>query len=137
MDKIDSTRRSANMRAIRSRDTLPEKIVRRLVRQLGIGYRLNYPLLGKPDLVFAGRKKVIFVHGCFWHQHGCRHVRSPKSNQAYWEPKLARTKERDRLAIEGLAALGWSSLVIWECDLTDEVELMARLRNFLLPSEKK
>lgn len=122
------------MRAIKSRDTLPEKAVRRLVRQFGVGYRLNYPLLGKPDLTFVGRRKVIFVHGCFWHQHGCSSVRSPKSNQSYWEPKLARTKERDRLVIEGLASLGWSSLVIWECELKDEVKLLRFLKEFLLPA---
>lgn len=135
MDKIDKERRSENMRAIRSKNTVPELIVRRLVRSLGVGYRLHYPLPGKPDLTFIGRKKVIFVHGCFWHKHECPSVRVPKSNQTYWEPKLSRTRERDAATADKLSALGWSVLTIWECELKNESDLRARLQDFLMPEK--
>ncbi|MTW05630.1 very short patch repair endonuclease [Pseudoduganella ginsengisoli] len=137
MDNIDAERRSKNMRAIKSQDTLPEVIVRRLVRQLGMRYRLKYLLPGKPDLTFVGRRKVIFVHGCFWHQHGCRLVRPPKSNQSYWLPKLERTKIRDVENIAKLNAAGWSVLVVWECELKDEATLRRRLQEFLEPSSEQ
>ena len=94
MDKISVARRSANMRAIRSTGSRPEMAVRHLVHGMGYRYRLHAKQLpGKPDLVFASRRKVIFVHGCFWHQHpkaGCRDARPPKSNLDYWQPKLER-----------------------------------------------
>jgi DNA mismatch endonuclease (patch repair protein) len=134
MDKITVARRSANMRAIKSNDTLPELAIRRIVYGLGYRYRLRYPLPGKPDLTFVGRKKVIFVHGCFWHQHGCSHVRPPKSNQSYWEPKLARTKERDLETQTKLAKLGWKALVIWECELSDIDQVTAKIDDFLFPN---
>jgi len=97
MDKLTAERRSANMRAIRSKGTKPEMRVRRLIHTLGYRYRLHRKdLPGKPDLVFPGRRCVIFVHGCFWHQHaGCREGRPPRSNSGYWTPKLSRTVERD------------------------------------------
>ncbi|WP_259397709.1 very short patch repair endonuclease, partial [Burkholderia cepacia] len=109
--------RSDNMRRIRSKDTAPEMAVRRLTHGLGYRYRLHRKdIPGKPDLVFPARRKVIFIHGCFWHQHpGCREGRPPKSNAAYWLPKLERNQQRDKAALEKLAALGWNALVIWEC----------------------
>lgn len=125
--------RSENMRRIRSKDTAPEMAVRSLAHRLGYRYRLHRKdIPGKPDLVFPGRRKVIFIHGCFWHQHpGCREGRPPKSNTAYWLPKLERNMERDKDALARLAAAGWDVLVIWECE-TKDAEILARtLTGFL------
>lgn len=135
MDRIDPERRSANMSAIRSRDTKPEMIVRRLVHSMGYRYRLHRKdLPGKPDLVFAGRRKVVFVHGCFWHQHPdqeCRDARYPRSNQAYWQPKLDGNVRRDTANRQKLKDSGWDSLVVWECEIKDRDALAARVQAFL------
>lgn len=124
--------RSANMRAIRGKGMQPEMTVRRLVHGIGYRYRLHQAgLPGKPDLVFRSRQKVIFVHGCFWHQHaGCPRKHTPKSNLDYWLPKLARNRARDARAKRALARLGWRYLVVWECQ-AGEVTLQQRLVNFL------
>lgn len=124
--------RSANMRAIRSKDMRPELAVRRLVHKLGYRFRLHRrDLPGKPDLVFSRRRKVIFVHGCFWHSHNCKAAHIPKSNLDYWVPKLERNKTRDAKHIDTLAAEGWRSLVIWECETFDEHSLTKRVKKFL------
>ena len=131
-DKITPARRSENMRRIKSKGMKPEMIVRRLVHGLGYRYRLHRRNLpGKPDLVFGPRRAVIFVHGCFWHQHDCRDGRVPSSNQDYWKPKLARNVERDAQVRRKLEALGWRLLVIWECEINDKVALSDRLIAFL------
>jgi DNA mismatch endonuclease (patch repair protein) len=105
------------MRRIKSQNTAPELAIRRLLYSLGYRYRLHGKNLpGKPDIVFWGRRKVIFVHGCFWHAHGCRKSHQPQTNQHYWSPKLLRNKERDERNSTSLAALGWQSLVVWECE---------------------
>lgn len=125
--------RSENMRRIRSQDTGPEMVVRRLVHRLGYRCRLHRKdISGKPDLVFPGRRKVIFIHGCFWHQHpGCRDGRLPKSNLAYWRPKLERNIERDKAVLAQLIASGWDVLILWECE-TENIEAMGKvLRDFL------
>lgn len=113
----------------------PEMLVRRLVHGMGYRYRLHkHRLPGRPDMVFGPRKKVIFVHGCFWHSHGdpsCPIAHKPRSNLEYWLPKLKRTKKRDRENVETLEANGWSVLEIWECELKEPDELKARLRSFL------
>ena len=123
---------SEHMRRIRSKHTKPELSIRRLVSALGYRYRLHRKNLpGSPDLVFAGRSKVIFVHGCFWHQHtGCRLAHLPKSNLEYWLPKLARNRARDTQAKRALSRLGWRYLVVWECQ-TREGALERRLLHFL------
>ena len=124
--------RSANMRAIRSKDMQPELKVRSLVHKLGYRFRLQRKdLPGKPDLVFGPRRKVIFVHGCFWHSHNCKTAHVPKSNQVYWGPKLERNKTRDGNNIEALQAEGWQALVVWECEVRDESGVRKRLRTFL------
>jgi DNA mismatch endonuclease (patch repair protein) len=124
--------RSANMRAIRSKDMQPELKVRSLAHRLGYRFRLHRKdLPGKPDLVFASRRKVVFVHGCFWHSHGCKAAHIPKSHQEYWGPKLERNKTRDAKNIEALQAAGWRSLAVWECETRDENALEKRLRKFL------
>jgi DNA mismatch endonuclease Vsr len=130
--------RSENMRRIRSKDTTPELTVRRLVHSLGYRYRLHRKdIPGKPDLVFLGRKKVIFVHGCFWHQHpGCNEGRLPKTNKDYWQPKLERNVARDSAAQEQLASLGWDVLVLWECEIK-EIERVRRVLIDFLGAQKR
>lgn len=129
--------RSENMRAIRSKDTLPEKTVRSLVHGLGYRFRLHRRNLpGKPDLVFPARLKVIFIHGCFWHSHGCKAGLIPKSNRSFWLPKLERNVERDHDLIRKLQRLGWRVLVIWECEIRDRDKLVRKLTRFLDPSKK-
>lgn len=120
------------MGRIRKMSTRPELLVRQAVRALGIGYRLNRrDLPGTPDLAFIGRRKAIFVHGCFWHQHGCGLTgRTPRTRAEYWEPKLRRNVERDREAIVRIEALGYSVLVIWECEVK-QADLPERVRAFL------
>jgi DNA mismatch endonuclease (patch repair protein) len=125
--------RSAIMRAVKGRDTTPEKAVRRLLRSFAPGYRLHRrDVPGRPDIAYLGKKRAIFVHGCFWHGHDCaRGARMPKANAAYWSAKIARNRERDRLTGERLGAAGWRTLVIWECAMKDERALAERLKDFL------
>ena len=129
----DAAVRRRTMQAIRSKDTEPERTVRRVVSQLGYRYRLHRKdLPGKPDLAFIGRRKVVFVHGCFWHGHGCaRGARTPKANNAYWVKKIARNKVRDAAHLAALSALGWQSLVVWECELKALASVSERLAKFL------
>ena len=128
-----SRRRSKTMRAVKSTDTGPELEVRRMVREMGYGYRLHQgDLPCRPDLVFRGRKKVVFVHGCFWHGHRCpRGKRVPKRNRGYWTKKVARNKERDRDCVAQLRSFGWKVLVVWECEITEGGDLRSVLRDFL------
>src|SRR5580658_666532 len=109
--------RSANMRAIRSKGMRPELAVRSMLHKLGYRFRLHRSdLPGKPDLVFPSRKKVIFVHGCFWHSHDCRKGQgAPRTNAAFWQRKRELTVERDRKTLKALAAEGWDAYVVWEC----------------------
>jgi DNA mismatch endonuclease (patch repair protein) len=121
------------MRAVKSNDTSAELEVRRIAHLLGYRYRLHRKdLPGKPDLVFPGRRKVIFVHGCFWHQHqGCNRSRKPKSNQNYWQPKLQRNGERDARVQAELADMGWDVFIVWECEVKNTDLLKERLLGFL------
>lgn len=133
-DHLTPEARSANMRAVRRRDTAPEMRVRRLLHRLGYRYRLQAgDLPGKPDIVFRGRRVAVFVHGCFWHGHECRRGRLPASRVDYWRSRIERNRNRDERALRALQALGWRSLVIWECEIRDLVALEARLRGFLGP----
>ena len=129
--------RSMQMSLVRSKDTKPELRVRRLVHGLGFRYRLHRTgLPGKPDLVFPSRRKVILVHGCFWHGHNCKLGRMPKSNLEYWRKKIATNQARDRKTLESLRELGWECLTVWECSLHDECKLAERIKQFLeLPSQ--
>lgn len=134
-DKISEERRSYNMRQIKSSDTGVEMAVRKMIHAMGYRYRLHDRRLpGSPDIVFRSRRKVIFVHGCFWHQHpdpGCLDSRIPKSNQSYWVTKLSRTQHRDLSNQTLLSEGGWEFLVIWECELKDLSTLRGRLVDFL------
>jgi DNA mismatch endonuclease (patch repair protein) len=125
--------RSRIMRAVKGQNTSPEIAVRRLVHGMGYRYRLyRKDLPGKPDLVFSSRRKVIFIHGCFWHGHDCkRGARVPKTNREYWEQKVARNKERDIAHRKRLQEMGWNVLVIWECGLKDKRLLSRQIKNFL------
>ncbi|NKN39703.1 DNA mismatch endonuclease Vsr [Agrobacterium sp. a22-2] len=121
------------MARVRPRDTKPEMIVRRVLHALGYRFRLQAKELpGRPDIVFRPRKKAIFVHGCFWHRHpGCRRTTSPKSRREFWEAKFSANQARDERVQEELKALGWSSLVIWECETRNSEALAESLKNFL------
>jgi DNA mismatch endonuclease (patch repair protein) len=132
-DVYDATTRSEVMRRVKGRDTGPEREVRRLVRSLKAGYRLNRSdLPGKPDLVFQGRSLVVFVHGCFWHGHDCaRGARTPKANRTYWTAKIDRNRARDASAANALLAAGWRVETIWECELKDSAGLARRLKAML------
>ena len=123
------------MSLVRCRDTKPEMLVRRLTHGMGYRYRLHSrDLPGAPDLVFPSRNKVIFVHGCFWHQHPdpeCKLARLPKSKLDFWAPKLETNRERDERNLDLLAELGWDVLAIWECQTKNREELQARITEFL------
>jgi len=125
--------RSENMRRIRSKDTSPELKVRSLAHRLGFRFRLHRKdLPGKPDLVFPVRKKIIFVHGCFWHKHDCPEgLRKPKSNRSYWIPKIERNQQRDTENINRLRVAGWDVLVVWECEIKAHEHLAKKLIEFL------
>jgi DNA mismatch endonuclease (patch repair protein) len=134
MDTLTAAERSERMGRVRYKDTKPELMVRRMVYSLGFRYRLHgNGLPGKPDLVFAGRRKIIFVHGCFWHRHGprCPLTRLPKSKLDFWRPKLEQNNRRDKKNSRFLRAAGWDILVIWECELRDPESVGARLKAFL------
>ena len=120
------------MASIKSRNTAPELTIRRTAHRLGYRFRLHRrDLPGTPDLVFVSRRKVIFVHGCFWHMHGCSLSRVPKANHAYWIPKFKRNRIRDVKNLEALAAQRWQHLVIWECETRDSEAVRRQLRTFL------
>lgn len=121
------------MAAVKSRDTAPELIVRRLVHRLGYRFRLHRrDLPGTPDIVLPKLRKVINVHGCFWHFHSCAHARrAPVNNAAYWKRKRMRNAARDRRALHDLRALGWKVLIVWECELRDASGIESRVGAFL------
>lgn len=133
MDNLTNKQRAYCMSLIRSIDTKPEMIVRKMLHVLGYRYRLHVrKLLGCPDIVLARHRKVIFVHGCFWHVHRCRYGRvKPKTNRAYWENKRKGNVERHRKNARALKHLGWKVLIVWECWTRDVPRLEARVRDFL------
>lgn len=121
------------MSRVRSKDTSPERRVRQLLFAMGFRYRLHDKRLpGRPDIVFHGRAKVIFVNGCFWHGHeGCRYGRLPKTRVDFWAAKILRNRERDRQNTEKLRAAGWSILTVWQCELKNIEDLANKLYEFL------
>lgn len=121
------------MSRVRSKDTKPEMIVRRMIHGMGYRYRLHQKSLpGKPDLVFSSRRKIIFIHGCFWHRHQqCSFARLPKSHLDYWLPKLDGNLERDNSNCENLRKQGWDVMVLWECELLDKERLSMKIIEFL------
>jgi len=133
MDTLTPEQRSERMSRVRSKDTKPELIVRRLVHGMGFRYRLHVrDVPGQPDLVFSSRRKIIFVHGCFWHRHGtCKNTRWPKSRLDFWKPKLELNHARDAATRKVLRKLGWKVLVIWECQLKNLERTAERIDRFL------
>ncbi|MFH1493969.1 MAG: DNA mismatch endonuclease Vsr [Pseudomonadota bacterium] len=133
MDTLNPKQRGERMSRIRSKDTKPEMAVRRLVFSMGYRYRLHDRTLpGTPDLVFRGRRKAMFVHGCFWHRHpGCGLARMPKSRLDFWGPKLEANARRDGECLAALRELGWETLVVWECETKDAERLRKTIRRFL------
>lgn len=133
MDTLSKAERSRIMGLVRSRDTAPELIVRRLLHSLGYRYCLHVRTLpGCPDLVFPSRRKVVFVHGCFWHRHACAMGRrTPKSRVRFWTNKLRDNVRRDLKACRALRQQGWGSKIVWECQLSDIETLRRCLKCFL------
>jgi DNA mismatch endonuclease, patch repair protein len=133
MDIYSPSKRSDVMSRVRGKNTRPEMLVRRLIHALGYRYVLHSKKIsGHPDLAFPGRRKVIFVHGCFWHQHnGCKNSAMPRSRSEYWIPKLRANAERDMRNLNRLQMEGWDALVLWECELKSSDVLEARIVDFL------
>jgi DNA mismatch endonuclease (patch repair protein) len=120
------------MQRVKGKDTQPEKIVRSLLHRLGYRFRLHRKdLPGTPDIVFPRRRLALFVHGCFWHGHGCRIGQPPKSRLDYWQPKIEGNRARDQRKEAALAAAGWRVAVVWQCELSDRDSLADRLRHML------
>ncbi len=136
MDIWTQEKRSLVMSKIKSKNTSPELTLRKALHKLGYRYRLHVKNLpGKPDLVFPKLKKVVFVHGCFWHLHkNCRDGTIPKTRHEYWKNKLERNVERDKKHIKQLDEMEWKSLVVWECEIEKQLDkTISRIRNFLNP----
>ncbi len=135
MDVHSPEQRRYNMSRIKGKNTRPELLVRKWLWANGYRYRLHYKKLpGKPDLVFPGRKKAVFIHGCFWHKHNCKYFKWPKTNAEFWKKKIGDTVKRDQNIYRSLAADGWNFFVVWECSLkTDKAKTFQKLQNFIDP----
>ena len=135
MDTLTPTERSERMARVHGEDTTPELRVRRLLSEMGYRYRLHYKRVpGRPDIAFPGRRKALFVHGCFWHRHpspSCPLARLPKSRLDFWLPKLEGNRARDLRTQRALRARGWRVHVVWECQLRNEESVRRALRRFL------
>lgn len=132
-DHVDSAKRSLIMAAVHSKHTKPELLARKIVHGLGYRYRLHSGKLpGHPDLVFPGRRKVVFVHGCFWHRHpGCAKASSPKTRPDFWEAKFQANVARDARTQREIESQGWKVFTVWQCELKDPERLAGRLNEFL------
>lgn len=135
MDNLDQAARSSLMGRVKGKNTNPELAVRSVAHRAGYRFRLHDAKLpGKPDLVFASRRKVIFVHGCFWHRHeGCKKATTPKTRTDFWQGKFTRNVSRDAKSIAILSDMGWETLVVWECETKDQLLLMSKIASFLDP----
>lgn len=132
MDTRTPEQRRRIMQAVKQKDTAPELLVRSALYRDGYRYRLHAKdLPGRPDIVFPGRKKVLFIHGCFWHSHGCSKGKAPKSHLDYWAPKLRQNVERDAKVMRELQDRGWKVLIVWQCETSDMAELLPRIEDFL------
>lgn len=127
-DRVDSRTRSQIMARVRSRNTQPEMEVRRALHRAGYRFRLHRSdLPGKPDLVFPQYRIALFVHGCFWHRHGCKRTTMPATNREFWSKKFCRTLERDQRALRELEEVGWTTNVIWECQLDTGIASLVKM----------
>lgn len=133
MDVFPKEKRSQIMASIKGKNTRPEKVVRSLLHQMGYRFRLHRrDLPGCPDIVLPKYKKVIFVHGCFWHGHkNCRRSKRPTSNKIFWDEKLSKNIERDKTNQTNIRNVGWKFLVIWQCEIKDKDILIDKLKSFL------
>ncbi|MGZ8910679.1 MAG: very short patch repair endonuclease [Methylococcaceae bacterium] len=133
VDKVTPEKRSWMMARIRSQNTAPEIKLRKLIFSMGFRYRLHYKgLPGRPDIIFPGKKKVIFMHGCFWHGHpNCRASKLPQTRKDFWESKIHTNKERDKRNIMELEKLNWKVLVVWQCELKNLSNIQEIIRLFL------
>jgi DNA mismatch endonuclease, patch repair protein len=138
-DHLSRADRSRNMAKIKGRDTQPERIVRSLLHRIGYRFRLHSKKLkGRPDIVLPKHKKLILVHGCFWHSHDCvRGLSTPKTNSQFWIQKRSGNVERDKKLLLVYATEGWSPLVIWECETRDTESLEKKLLTFLRKARRK
>ncbi|MCX7066065.1 MAG: DNA mismatch endonuclease Vsr [Proteobacteria bacterium] len=134
-DTLTQSQRRKCMAAIRSKDTKPERVVRSVLHRLGFRFALHRAdLPGKPDIVMPARRAVVFVHGCYWHMHGCKRGRStPVTNAAFWRSKRLRNRARDKRTLAAIRRAGWRVLVVWECQTADRFRLAKRLSSFLAP----
>ena len=131
-DRFTRQQRSEIMARIKGRDTAPERVVRSLLHGMGYRFRLHVrELPGSPDIVLPRHRKVILVHGCFWHGHGCRRGARPRSNSDFWNRKIDGNIERDKRDRKGLHSLSWKVLVVWECQIRHEEALRRRLQKFM------
>jgi DNA mismatch endonuclease (patch repair protein) len=133
LDPLTPHQRSERMRRIRSKNTSPERKIRQLLYAVGLRYRLHLRSLpGIPDIVFQKRRKVIFIHGCFWHLHSnCTQYRLPKTNRQFWMPKLRGNRKRDKQNLRKLRELGWNVMVIWECEMKNSKQVTSKALAFL------
>jgi DNA mismatch endonuclease, patch repair protein len=135
MDVHSPTQRSYNMSCIKGENTRPEEMIRHLLWSKGYRYRLHYKKLpGKPDVVFPSRKKVIFIHGCFWHRHRCKYFKWPATNSEFWKKKIMSNVARDKKNVISLTDAGWKHLIIWECETKakNRIKLWLKIEKFLL-----
>lgn len=133
MDNLTKEQRTLCMSRIRSKNTKPELVVRRVLSKMGIRYRLhNSKLPGKPDIIISKAKTIIFINGCFWHQHkNCKKHVMPASNRDYWEKKLKRNIEKQKRDVRTLRRLGWKVHKLWECQTADEMKLTKKVLQIL------
>ena len=139
MDRLTKERRSWNMSRIKGRDTKPEKQIRSLLHRLGYRFRVHrQDLPGRPDIILPKYATVIFVHGCFWHRHrGCKYAYTPKSRIDFWKTKFSENISRDKRTLTALREIGWSALIVWECETKNEAKLSDQLRTFLESAKLK
>jgi len=136
-DRLTSEQRSRNMSRVRGKDTKPEWVIRRLLHGMGFRYRLHRrDLPGSPDIVLPKHRVAVFVHGCFWHGHGCHLFRWPATREEFWKAKIARNAERDAEALAALNVAGWRTLVVWECAIKGRTclqksDLACRMGSFI------
>lgn len=137
-DKVSKAQRSRNMARVKQKDTAPEMVVRRTLHRLGYRFRLHIQNLpGKPDIVLPRHSKIFFVHGCFWHGHDCPRGKRPATNRDFWDAKLDKNLERDRINEEALRSLGWTVHVIWGCEVQDCVTLEQRILDLMTGASLK
>lgn len=132
MDRVTPAKRSKIMAAVKSKDTTPELAIRRALHRRGFRYALHsIGLPGKPDLVFRPRRKIVFIHGCFWHGHRCKKGKRPKTNKGFWNSKVENNKARDIRAARLLRRGGWSVLTVWQCQTRDMEKLVDKIARYL------